>query len=49
MIETILTLNNLVLGIGAISLLALAGLLVRSEYKLAKYGESWIFNRKGGK
>lgn len=48
-IETLLILNSIALGIGVISMLALFVLLMRSERKLSKYGESWFFKRKGGK
>ena len=48
-IETLLIINNVMLGIGVISMGVLFGLLVRSEYKLAKHNESWFFKRKGGK
>lgn len=48
-IETILTLNSIMLGIGVLSICVLLGLLIRSEYKLAKHNESWFFKRKGDK
>lgn len=48
-IETILTLNSIMLGFGAVAICVLMGLLIRSEYKLAKYNESWFFKHKGGK
>lgn len=48
-IETILTLNSITLGVGVIAICVFMGLLIRSEYKLAKYNESWFFKNKGGK
>lgn len=45
-IETVLTLNNIGLGIGVVAIAVLMVLLIRSERKLAKYDESWFFKRK---
>ena len=36
-IEAILILNNIMLYVGAISICVLMGLLIRSEYNLAKH------------
>jgi hypothetical protein len=46
---TLLILNTIALAIGVLSLFTLMALLIRSEYKLAKYGESWFFKQKGDK
>lgn len=48
-IETVLTINHIMLAVSVIALCILMGLLIRSERKLAKYNESWFFKRKGGK
>lgn len=45
-IETILILNSIALGLGVVAICVLMGLLIRSEYKLAKHNESWFFRRK---
>ena len=45
----ILILNTIALSMGVVSIMILMALLIRSEYKLAKYGESWFFKRKGDK
>lgn len=45
MIELLIA-NNIMLAVGVVSIVFLFALLVRSEYKLAKYGESWFFRRK---
>jgi hypothetical protein len=45
----VLILNTIALGMGVIMLCVLMALLIRSEYKLAKYNESWVFKPKGGK
>ncbi len=47
----ILVANSIMLGIGAVSIVILIVLLTRSERKLARHDESWMFKRKdvGGK
>lgn len=45
-ITTILVLNSVVLFVAVVALSVLMALLIRSEKKLAKHGESWFFKRK---
>ena len=45
-IRTILILNNVGFIVAIVAMSVLLGLLIRSEKKLAKYGESWFFKRK---
>lgn len=45
-ITTVLVLNNVALGLGVVAIIALAWLLLKAEYKLAKHDESWIFKKK---
>ena len=48
-IMDILILNTIALSMGVVSIVVLMALLIRSEYKLAKYNESWFFKYKGDK
>ena len=45
-IKTLLVLNNIGLIIAVVALSVLMALFIRSEKKLAKYGESWFFKKK---
>lgn len=45
-IKTLLVLNNIGLIIAVVALSVLMALLIRSEKKLAKRGESWFFKKK---
>lgn len=45
-IKTLLVLNNIGLIIAVVALSVLMVLLIRSEKKLAKHGESWFFKKK---
>lgn len=45
-ITTILVLNSVMLCLAVVALSVLMVLLIRSEKKLAKHGESWFFKRK---
>lgn len=45
-IYTVLILNNIGFIIAIVAMTVLLVLLIRSEKKLAKYDESWLFKRK---
>ena len=45
-IKTLLVLNNIGLIIAVVALSVLMVLLIRSEKKLVKHGESWFFKKK---
>lgn len=45
-ITTILVLNSVMLCVAVAALSVLMVLLIRSEKKLAKHGESWFFKKK---
>ncbi len=45
-IETALILSTVGLAVGVVAITVLLGLLIRSEEKLAKHGESWFFRKK---
>lgn len=46
---TILTVNIIAFTLAVIAILFLGFLLLRSERKLAKWDESWVFRKRGGK
>lgn len=45
-ITTVLVLNSVMLCVAVAALSVLMALLIRSEKKLAKHGESWFFKKK---
>lgn len=45
-ITTILVLNSVMLCVAVAALSVLMVLLIRSEKKLARHGESWFFKKK---
>lgn len=45
-VTTILVLNSVMLCVAVAALSVLMILLIRSERKLAKHGESWFFKKK---